>query len=290
LGLKVIDSVLDRLRDIVLFVTGILAIGALIMAAFEGFNQRFGSAIFLGTLGVVCTFLLFMPKLEVFKVWGVEAKLQQTVTEAVATLASVKRLAEISAKSSYLTIAWGNRFDGPRAADKQAILDEIDSQLAELKVSPGEIANIQRPFVKLVRLDFVFLFQGVLNQYAAIINAKLVDDVHHAQDPSAASAIVMRHSDLITAWTKRTQNESFAAELEKRSLEDLLNGFIPKSGEWLSDRELAVFQKFKAEIIRLNADCEKKGGYTSEAVTYYDRYSGDHNVDKAELLRNEVLQ
>jgi hypothetical protein len=167
LGYDVTESVLDRLRDIVLFVTGLLAIGALIMAAFKGFNQRVASASFLGTLGVVCTFLVFMPKLEVFKVWGVEAKLQQTVTEAVATLASLKRLAEISARASYLTIAWGNRMGTPPAKDKQAVLDDIDNQLAELKVSPEEIARIQLPFVKMVRLDFFFLFQGVLNQYLA---------------------------------------------------------------------------------------------------------------------------
>lgn len=284
------ESVLDRLRDIVLFVTGLLAIGALIMAAFEGFNQRVASASFLGTLGVACTFLVFMPKLEVFKVWGVEAKLQQTVTEAVATLASLKRLAEISGRASYLTIAWGNRMGTPPAKDKQAVLDEIDSQLAELKVSPEEIARIQLPFVKMVRLDFFFLFQGVLNQYASIINSKLVDDVHHAPDPSAASAIVMKHSDLIMAWTKRTQKDDPGADLGKESLEDVLNAYVPKSGEWLSDKELAVVQNFKTEIIRLNSECEKKGGYTAEAVTYYDKYSGDHNIDKAKQLRNEVLQ
>jgi hypothetical protein len=281
---------MDRLREIVLFVAGLLAIGSLIMAAFEGFNQRISSAAFLGTLGVVCTFLVFMPKLEAFKVWGVEAKLQQTVTEAVATLASVKRLAEISARASYLIIAWGNRFDGPRAKEKQTVLDEIDAQLAELKVAPAEIANIQRPFVKVVRLDFFFLFQGVLNQYATLINAKLQNDVHTAPDPSVASGFVMKHSDLITAWTKRTQNENPAASLENESLEDLLNTFVPKHGEWLSEKDLAVIQKFKSEIVRLNADCEKKGGYTSEASTYYDRYAGDHNVDKAEQLLTEAQQ
>jgi hypothetical protein len=78
--------------------------------------------------------------------------------------------------------------------------------------------------------------------------------------------------------------------LEKESLEDLLNEYVPRRGEWLNDEELAVMQKFKAEIARLNADCEKKGGYTPEAVTYYDRYSGDHSIDKAKQLRNEVLQ
>jgi hypothetical protein len=119
---------------------------------------------------------------------------------------------------------------------------------------------------------------------------KLVADVHEAKDPSAASAVVMRHSDLITAWTKRTQKDAPGTDLEKQSLEDVLNDYMPKSGEWLSDKELVFMQKFKGEIVRLNADCEKKGGYTPEAETYYDRYSGDHNIDKAKQLRNEVLQ
>ena len=178
----------------------------------------------------------------------------------------------------------------PPAREKQAILDEIDNQLAELKVSPVELADIQRPFVKMVRLDFFFLFQGVLSQYAKIVNTELVADVHAAKDPSVASAAVMRHSELITAWTKRTKKEDPSADLEKESLEDALNEYMPKGGEWLNVKELAVIQKFTAEILRLNADCEKKGGYTPEAVTYYDRYSGDHNIDKAKQLRNEVLQ
>jgi hypothetical protein len=254
------DSVLERLRDIVLFVSGAMAIVSVILALYEGFNQRLASAGFLGALFMACAFMVFLPKLEVFKAFGVEAKLQRTVTEAVATLASLKRLAEISSRASYLTIAWGNRMGTPPARDKQAVLDEIDKQLAELKVSPEELANIQRPFVKMVRLDFFFLFQGVLNQYAGILNAKLVADVHEAKDPSAASAVVMRHSDLITAWTKRTQKDDPAADLENQSLEDVLNDYMPKSGEWLNDKELAVIKKFRADIVRLNADCEKKGG------------------------------
>ena len=142
----------------------------------------------------------------------------------------------------------------------------------------------------MVRLDFFFLFQGVLNQYAGILNAKLVADVHEAKDPSAASAVVMRHSDLITAWTKRTQKDDPGADLENQSLEDVLNDYMPRSGEWMNDKELAVMKKFRGEIVQLNADCEKKGGYTPGAVTYYDRYSGDHNIDKAKQLRNEALQ
>jgi hypothetical protein len=86
------------------------------------------------------------------------------LNQAKEIIERLSKLAAISARASYLTIAWGNRLGTPPAKEKQAVLDEIDSQLTELKVSPKELADIQRPFVKMVRLDFFFLFQNVLNQ------------------------------------------------------------------------------------------------------------------------------
>jgi hypothetical protein len=281
----VIDGDMEKLREIYVFVCFGLGVVALILCVFQAWSGEIRSAFALGVLFVVCGVFVFWPQIKTFKVGvgQVEVELRETLDRA-------KELAATSARASYLTIAWGNRLGTPPAREKQAVLDEIDIQLAKLKVSPKELADIQLPFVKMVRLDFFFLFQGVLRQYATILNTELVADVHAAKDPSAASAVVMRHSELITAWTKRTKTEDPSADLEKESLEDALNDFMPKGGEWLNVKELAVMQKFKAEILRLNADCEKKGGYTPEAVTYYDRYSGDHNIDKAKQLRNEVLQ
>jgi len=288
--LKVIDGDMEKLREIYVFVCFALGVVALILCVFQAWSGKIGSASALGAAFVICGVFLFLSQIKTFKVWEVQVELRETLDRAEEIIGRVRKLAAISARASYLTIAWGNRLGTPPAREKQAVLDEIDNQLAELKVSPEELADIQRPFVKMVRLDFFFLFQGVLSQYATILNTELVADVHAAKDPSAASVIVMRHSELITAWTKRTKKEDPSADLEKESLEDALNEYMPKGGEWLNVKELAVIQKFKAEILRLNADCEKKGGYTPEAVTYYDRYSGDHNIDKAKQLRNEVLQ
>ena len=285
-----IDGDMEKLREIYVFVCFALGVVALILCVFQAWNEKTGSATALGVVFVVCGVFLFLSQIKTFKVWEVQVELRETLDRAEEIIGRVRKLASISARASYLTIAWGNRMGTPPAREKQAILDEIDSQLAELKVSPGELADIQRPFVKMVRLDFFFLFRGVLNQYAMLLNTKLTADVREAKDPSAASALVLRHSELITAWTKRTEKLDPSADLEKESLEDLLNEYMPRSGEWLNDKELAVMQRFKAEIVRMNADCEKKGGYTPEAMTYYDRYSGDHNIDKAKQLRNEVLQ
>jgi len=281
---------MEKLREIYVFVCFALGVVALILCVFQAWSGKIGSASALGAAFVICGVFLFLSQIKTFKVWEVQVELRETLDRAEEIIGRVRKLAAISARASYLTIAWGNRLGTPPAREKQAVLDEIDNQLAELKVSPEELADIQRPFVKMVRLDFFFLFQGVLSQYATILNTELVADVHAAKDPSVASAAVMRHSELITAWTKRTKKEDPSADLEKESLEDALNEYMPKGGEWLNVKELAVIQKFKAEILRLNADCEKKGGYTPEAVTYYDRYSGDHNIDKAKQLRNEVLQ
>jgi len=276
------ESVLDRLRDIVLFATGILAIGSLILAAYEGFSQRIVSAAFLGTLGVVCTFLIFMPKLEVFKVWGVEAKLQQTVTEAVATLSGIRRLSAISARASYLTIAWGNRMGTPTAKVKQAVLDDIDAQLADLKVTPAEREVIVRPWTQMIRVDFFFVFTRVVREFATLKASDLTAKIHATQSQEARDASD-RHSEMITPWFKQNENIKPLERLEADSLSKVLDQYMPKSSGWLSDRELATIGVFMQEIVRLSADCDRKGGYTGEAAEYYDRLSG-HEAEKAKEL------
>ncbi|MGB3044952.1 MAG: hypothetical protein WBB98_17400 [Xanthobacteraceae bacterium] len=277
-----IEGVLDRLRDIVLFVAGILAISALIMAAYEGFNQRIASALFLGTLGVTCTFMTFMPKIEVFKVWGMEAKLQQTVTEAVATLASLRRLSAISARASYLTIAWGNRMGTPPAKVRQAVLDDIDSQLADLKIAPAEREVIVRPWTQMIRVDFFFVFTRVVREFATLKASDLTAKIHATQNQEDHDAS-NRHSELITPWFKQNENIKPLERLEADSLSVVLDEYMPKSGEWLSDRELATIEVFKREIIRLSDDCDRKGGYTGEAAEYYDSLS-EHQAEKAKEL------
>jgi hypothetical protein len=298
----VTDGDMEKLRELFVFVCFIVAVGTLFLGAFQAWNKEIASASALGVIFVVCAVFLFFPQIKAFKVGeAVQVELRETLNEAQSIIERLRKLSAISARASYLTIAWGNRPGTPPAKEKQAVLDEIDSQLAELdaltklKVSPAELAEIHRPFVKMVRLDFFFLFQRVLSEYAGIINSGLIANIHAAKDdPSAATAASMRHSELMTVWTKRTRRDDPradpSADLEKAPLEDVLNEYMPRRGEWLDGKELAAVQKFKAEIVRLNADCEKKGGYTAEAATYYDRYAGDHSADKAKQLRNEVLQ
>src|ERR1700692_3930731 len=104
---------MDKVRDIFSFFAAAMGIFALLGAVYQAFQNEKGSASTLGFLFLCAFVVVFLPQIAYFKAVGVEAKLRQTVTEAVATLAGLKRLAAISARASYLTIAWGNRMGAP---------------------------------------------------------------------------------------------------------------------------------------------------------------------------------
>jgi hypothetical protein len=273
---------MDKVRDIFSYFVAAMAMFALLGAVYQAFNNQKGSALTLGTLFLVGTLVVFLPQVEIIKTLGVEAKLRQTVTEAVATLANLKRLAQISARSSYLTIAWGNRLGTPSAKEKQAVLDAIDGQLEDLKITPAERGVIVAPWVRLIKADFFYIFTQTTTKFATIKAADLTDKIHATQSQEAHDAS-SRHPDLITPWSKRTDEIRLFERIDSESLETLIDDYLPKSGEWLTDKELAAFQRLKAEIVKLNLDCEKKGGFTPEAAEFYDKYAEDQKEKAQEV-------
>ena len=58
--------------------------------------------------------------------------------EADEIVAKLRQLAITNAKAVYMNVGWGDRTGSPSAKDKQAMLDEVDAQLRDLKVSAEE--------------------------------------------------------------------------------------------------------------------------------------------------------
>jgi hypothetical protein len=274
---------MDKVRDIFSYFVAAMSMFAMLGAVYQAFSDQKGSALTLGTIFLVGTLIVFLPQVEFIKTLGVEAKLRQTVTEAVATLANVRRLAGISARASYLTIAWGNRLGTPSARDKQSVLDDIDAQLSDLKVTPEERAVIVRPWVGMIRADFFFLYSRVVREFATLKASDLTAEVRATESQEARDADIA-HSALIRPWSQQTSDFGAMERLESKSLSAVIDEYMPAKGGWLSDKELAAFEAFKLELVRLNDDCAKKGGYTAEAADYYDRYKGGR-ADKEKAMQ-----
>lgn len=272
----------EKLREIFAFVCFAMGVCSLILAVFQAWNGKMTSAAGLGLAFAVCAMVLFLSQIKTLKVWQVEVELRETLDRAEEIIGRVRKLAAISARASYLTIAWGNRLGTPTAKEKQAVLDDIDAQLTELKVTPEERAVIVRPLVQIIRADFFFLFTRVVREFATLKASDLTAKIHatHSQEANDAS---MAHSELITPWSKQTSNFEAMKRLESKNLSSVIDEWMPGKGGWLSDKELAVIDVFKQEIVRLNTDCEKKGGFTSEASEYFDQ-SAKREGEKAKEL------
>jgi hypothetical protein len=105
---------MDKVRDIFSYFVAALAMFAFLGAVSQAFQNEKGSAVTLGTLFLIGALIVFLPQVEFIKTLGVEAKLRQTVNEATAILERLKRLSAISAKSTYMSMAWGARIDAPK--------------------------------------------------------------------------------------------------------------------------------------------------------------------------------
>lgn len=273
------DGITDRLRDIVLFAAGLIAIGSLFMAVFEGLNQRFPSAGFLGTLGVVCTFLVFMPKIEVFKVWGVEAKLREvkdTLTEAQVLTKKLNKLASINARVSYILMGWGNRMDGPSAKEKQAVLDEVDKQLADMEITPEERASTTKPFVQLIGIDFYYIYVVVMERYANVKSAD-VTKAYEKDKSESNRAATQKFVDAQGRWMA-VKGGAPSRDVNSFVFEEAINRAVPT--EWLNDQERVKAMAFAQQLISMFKACEKKGGYTPEAAEFVDNYRRPRGVDE----------
>jgi hypothetical protein len=260
---------MDRIRDILLYVAAAFAMLSFACAVYQAMNEKLASAGVLAAISVACTLLVFFPKLEVFKAFGIEARLSKTLDRAEEILGKLQRLSIISARTSYMTMAWGNRMGTPSAKDKQTVLDDVDKQLADLNVTPQERREITRPYVQLIGFDFYTLFVRMLDRYLTWKNGdsiRVLNTNHTDEAKKMVEMLSVRGSD----WRRVALGDTIYVRLTTYKFADELQRVMPT--EWLDERERKAVDGLRAQMVRMFEDCERKGGYTTEAANFYDRY------------------
>ena len=229
----------------------------LILTVYQAAHGKLTSSAALGAAFVVCGLFVFIPQLKAFKVWGVEAELKETIDRAEEILGKLRRLSLISAKASYMSSAWSSRMSSPSAKDTQTILDEVDQQLADLKVSKAEREAITEPFVQITGFDLYQIFAKVIQGYAAPKNSALVARANASQNLEDRESRD-EHSTHITAWAKRVQNPDLFKRLKTYNLREELDRVMPNENEWMSESERKIADKFKNHVLDLFEGCRKR--------------------------------
>jgi hypothetical protein len=274
---------MDRLREIVTYVAAAFAIFSVVLAVYQAMQKEIASASMLAGIFLVCTLIVFIPQLEVLKAWGIEARLRQTVTEAVATLDNLKRLSATSAKSTYLSAAWSNRMGSPSAREKQAVLDEVSKQLADLKIPEDERREITRPYVQMIGFDLYMIYVRVFDRFLNWKTEELMRK-YNADNSTENKQAIESFRNKPGNWRSRTSRSEVWQRMDATKLAEDLQTANPNS--WLDQSEINAADTFKAQIIRLFKDCETKGGYTPEAADFYDKY---HDLGGYDLKIKELF-
>lgn len=277
---------MDRMKDVLSFFIAAMAMVALFCAIYEAMNQRTSSALTLSTVFLLSTLLFYLPRLETLSALGISVKLQSTLNQAEDIISSLKKLAEVNAKVTYMTMAWGNRFGSPKAVDKQRILDEMNAELVALKVTEAERKQIAKPLIQLIGVDLYGVYSQVMERLVFWRNTMESRALSAHPSPEATAAFQQLTAE-IAAWRRINAGRTPGAELESYDLSAYLLRDTPLA--MLNDAQKASAESFRNQILQLYQGCLAKGGYTPQAAAFLENNTGEKYISAADEKVKELF-
>jgi hypothetical protein len=129
----------------------------LVLAIVLALLDRVAAATLMAGLFVVLALFHYLPQMESFKAYGIEAKWRAKLGEADELLRKLRQSTLASAMLTYNMIGWGSRLGGIDIRTKQKLADEAEAALADLNVDSVKISELKRDYLLFVAYD---LFQG----------------------------------------------------------------------------------------------------------------------------------
>ena len=144
--------------------------------------------------------------------------------------------------------------------------------------------RIVQPVVNMLKYDFFLGYRQIVYDYAGIRYGILVENARS----EAPESRTMRdaHSDGMGKYNKRVDISEVWRRLDSFNFGEELNALTPT--EWLNDEEKTVASEFRSKLVRIVAECEKKGGYTPEAAQLQDVITDDSKGFTTSLFRLQI--
>ncbi len=264
---------MERLKEILTYFLAAMAMLSLLCAVYEAMNQRLASSGVLAGIFIAAALLIYLPQMETFKAFGVEAKMvQQTVDRAQEILEKVRQASIASAKSAYMIFAWSGRLGGMSEREKQNALDAVSEQLRNIGVKDDELRTIQQPHIELIGYDLYLLF------YNSVRGVIL-----HEHPPASDDGRVI--SEWEARWRPSGLDFIRPSLTNGRQLTSFMKQQISPS-IITTPRE---YSKLESLAGQLYEGCRSRGGYTDEALKFLESYRADTFPGTPEAYYNALM-
>jgi hypothetical protein len=250
---------MDRLKEIVSYFLAAMAMLSLLCAVYKSMNQRLASAGVLAAIFVASALLLYLPQLETFKAFGIEARMQKNLTEAKEILEKVRQASIASAKSAYLNFAWANRWGGISPREKQKALDSVNEQLRAVGVKDEERQAIVKPHVEFIGFDLYFTFYNSLRSVLW----------HYRTQPTESEG-----EKVIREWEAKWRPDGLDTILPQLTDGQKLTAYMKQhiSRSFINAPEYEKLENLADKVGQIYEGCRIRGGYTEAAFEFIESY------------------
>jgi hypothetical protein len=221
----------------------LLPIGAavlLVIAVVLALIDKVAAGSLVAALFIVLALFHFLPQMESFKAFGIEAKWRERLREAEDILDKLRRSAMASAELGYYMLGWGSRMGGKHSKMRQSVADQIDSVLNELSVDRDKLAALKRGYLFLASFDLFQVFDAIVDW------------------------------NIRTNRLERRPGIDLLEELPRTHFRGLCHSRIPKAD--LPKEDAAILARFADRVADILESCRAAGRVTDEAAELIDSY------------------
>jgi len=259
-----IDNVLPFLAALPPYVLSIVAAFCIYFAIQLARKERIKGASLLGAFAFLSVVLAYFPQLDSVQALSIQVRLRKNIDRAEEILADLKQLSILSAKSSYMSMAWNSR-GMPAIRDRQAVLDEVQKQLTALQVSEAQKREASHPYVQMIGVDLYVVFLGIMESYATWKEAQL----NQVPDPQRQDE-VHKLGAILEAWRKEMYPGP-VSELDNYDLQAYLKKATP--GKIIDAKDIPNVEKLRQEILSLYRESKDQQRYSDATISFIEKYS-----------------
>jgi hypothetical protein len=264
------------------FISG--AIVLLFIAVGLALANRVAAASLIAGLFVVLALFHYLPQMESFKAYGIEARWRARLNEADDILRKLRQSALASARLTYHTLGWGSRMGGQRGKMKQALADEMDKVLSDLGFDEEQLQELRRDYLYFATYD-------AFNTYDTIVGLNIstnvdrmtrrLNELSNNQDIPEARELTGRLQQL----RQPRPQPDLMVDLRTRDFREYCHSRIPKSG--LPEKDAAALNNFAERVADMIETCKKTGRVTDDAVALIESYGREERKTLYRSLFND---
>lgn len=255
------------------------------LAVLFSIADRVDAATLMAGLFVILVLFNYLPQMEYFKAYGVEAKMRAKLNEADEILKQLKAAAVLSGKIAYHTLGWQSRMAHP-VREKQALADEVDTFLRGAGVSEEEIADVKKQYIRFILFDLDHLFSSIVRRCTLAASRGAVQELSRLGNDESVPEVagLRRRVERLNAHHTR-KRRGLADEDDPVSR---LNEEIPEEG-LLDEGDQNAVRRFADRIVRVGKEVVAAGRLTPEAGKLIIAMSGaEQNALIEEVFGREL--